>query len=448
MKGARIFIKIYQPTRAHLHPAFNKRTSYCNKPTNSWNSRKMQYSYTPIPANHIRLLKPARNTGLNSHSTLTFTFETHPISKAPPYTAISYVWGLSSTSQEIHLNSRPFPIRQNLWSCLHYLLKSTSSPSHSIDWTYIWVDAICINQRDEREKSQQVRAMDEVYSNAVVVSTWLGFQRPPNWMQWREPGVKTFEHYDWFLPEYVLEIAEREYWSRMWIVQELVLARRIRVHVSDKNFNFDELAWEVREMQKSDDDGDFRQLLAHVNARDSDFKQPLHELLLRFKNCKCSDPRDKVFALLSLLDSDDKRNLSRCFPDYTLTHDAVVVITLHYLQENHGQVITCDSNDLFESLGGSSSRLMRRRLLAASTTLFDLRSIGAAKDFREVPFYFWEHPAETQQPTTHRRLRDFVRCVGVNVWWIGLCGGVLWHFRREVDSLVKRKLVVAGRQLM
>lgn len=233
----------------------------------------------------------------------------------------------------------------------------------------------------------------------------------------------------------------------MWIVQELVLAERIRVHVSDKNFNFNDLAREARDMQKSDDEGDLRQLLAHVNARDSDFQQPLHELLLRFKNCKCSDPRDKVFALLSLLDSEDKRNLGCCFPDYTLTHDAVVAITLHYLQDHHGQIITCDSHDIFESLGASSSRLMRRRLLTASTTLFDLRSSGVT-DCRELPFYFWEHPAEAHQPNTHRRLRDFVRCVGVNVWWIGLCGGVLWHFRREVDSLVKRKLMVAGQQLL
>ena len=153
----------------------------------------MQYSYTPVAANHIRLLKSARQTGLNSNSVLTFTVETHPIARAPPYTAVSYVWGLAAASQEIRLNGHAFAIRQNLWSCLYYLMQSATNPNHNIDWTHIWVDAICINQRDEREKSQQVRAMDEVYSNATLVSAWLGFQRPPNWMQWREPDVKTFE---------------------------------------------------------------------------------------------------------------------------------------------------------------------------------------------------------------------------------------------------------------
>jgi hypothetical protein len=57
----------------------------------------------------------------------------------------------------------------------------------------VWVDAICINQKDEKEKNQQVRAMSEVYSQAVEVSAWLGPQRLPNWMQWREDVTTTVE---------------------------------------------------------------------------------------------------------------------------------------------------------------------------------------------------------------------------------------------------------------
>ncbi|GAB7328372.1 hypothetical protein MBLNU13_g00356t1 [Cladosporium sp. NU13] len=311
----------------------------------------MQYSYTPIQANHIRLLKPARHAGLSSQSILTFTVETYPIATAPPYTAVSYVWGLVSASQEIRLDGRSFAIRQNLWSCLYYLLLSTTKPNHDIDWTHIWVDAICINQRDEREKSHQVRAMDKVYSNAVAVSAWLGLNRAPNWMQWREADVKTLERSDWFLFENVLEIAERAYWSRVWIVQELVLARRVRVHVSDRSFDFRDLAFEAKNMLKCDDAEDLTQLLAYVEARDLDnidTRQPLHELLLRFKECRCSDPRDNVFAFLSLVNEEDKYYLGGCFPDYSLTHDAVVVITLHYLQDHYEQIITCDSHALFE----------------------------------------------------------------------------------------------------
>jgi hypothetical protein len=317
---------------------------------------------------------------------------------------------------------------------LYYLLLSTTNPNHNVDWTHIWVDAICINQRDEREKSHQVRAMDKVYSNAVAVSAWLGLHRAPSWMQWREADVKTLESSNWFLFENVLEIAERAYWSRMWIVQELVLARRIRLHVSDRSFDFNDLAWAAKDMLKSDDAEDLRQLLAYVEARDFDnidTQKPLHELLLRFKDCRCSDPRDNVFALLSLVNEEDKNILGNCFPDYSLTHDAVVVITLHFLQDHHEQNITCNSHAIFESLGASSSQLMRRRLLAASTTLCafsNLRGIGEA-NFREIPFYEWEHPAEAQ--ADRRRWKDSIRPVAVKVWWLVISCGTLWYFGKE-----------------
>ena len=65
--------------------------------------------------------------------------------------------------------------------------------------------------------------------------------------------MKTLESSNWFLFENVLEIAKRAYWSRMWIVQELVLARRIRLHVSDRSFDFNDLAWAAKDMLKSDD---------------------------------------------------------------------------------------------------------------------------------------------------------------------------------------------------
>jgi hypothetical protein len=39
---------------------------------------------------------------------------------------------------------------------------------------FLWIDAICINQSDNEEKSQQVRLMGEIYSKAEVVRVWLG----------------------------------------------------------------------------------------------------------------------------------------------------------------------------------------------------------------------------------------------------------------------------------
>jgi hypothetical protein len=146
----------------------------------------MPYSYSPIAKNHIRLLKPAglgRSTRSTINADLSFSVVTVPIASDHLYTAVSYAWGLGAACQEVRLDGYGFAIRQNLWSCLHYLMLLKTHPHHHTPWDYIWVDAICINQSSEKEKNQQVRAMDKVYSNAMEVSAWFGLQRLPHWFQ-------------------------------------------------------------------------------------------------------------------------------------------------------------------------------------------------------------------------------------------------------------------------
>jgi hypothetical protein len=41
--------------------------------------------------------------------------------------------------------------------------------------TYIWIDAICINQSDNAEKGIQVQNMGRIYSHALKMVGWLGF---------------------------------------------------------------------------------------------------------------------------------------------------------------------------------------------------------------------------------------------------------------------------------
>jgi hypothetical protein len=38
----------------------------------------------------------------------------------------------------------------------------------------IWIDALCIDQKNEQEKSEQVQQMREIYAKAHRVVTWLG----------------------------------------------------------------------------------------------------------------------------------------------------------------------------------------------------------------------------------------------------------------------------------
>jgi hypothetical protein len=77
---------------------------------------------------------------------------------AEPFDALSYCCGPPVLSCIINVNGAPgFRITKNLWTALQRVRKTDSDRR-------IWVDAVCIDQEDEGEKSSQVRHMHAVYS--------------------------------------------------------------------------------------------------------------------------------------------------------------------------------------------------------------------------------------------------------------------------------------------
>jgi hypothetical protein len=99
------------------------------------------------------------------------------LDNCPPYFALSYVWGERANPMRISLNGRTSTVTGNLWTALQHF-QSTSRPVTRNLWTALrhfrstsgpvtlWVDALCINQDDAVEKSQQVRQMRRIYSGA------------------------------------------------------------------------------------------------------------------------------------------------------------------------------------------------------------------------------------------------------------------------------------------
>jgi hypothetical protein len=80
---------------------------------------------------------------------------------------LSYMWGPPSDSMhDIMLNGCILPVRRNLFQFLRVASRRYSG-------IYIWIDAICINQADDAEKSKQVARMDIVY-RAPKTLVWLG----------------------------------------------------------------------------------------------------------------------------------------------------------------------------------------------------------------------------------------------------------------------------------
>lgn len=124
--------------------------------------------YTPLPDGSVRLLRllPHSDEEPGIKCNL-FTCTMLSSGRAHPYDALSYVWGPESNQHFIHIDGREVSVRANLYAALSHLQDRFLE-------RILWIDAICINQNDNEEKSRQVQFMARIYAKASSVIVWLG----------------------------------------------------------------------------------------------------------------------------------------------------------------------------------------------------------------------------------------------------------------------------------
>jgi hypothetical protein len=133
------------------------------------------------------------------------------------------------------LNNEHFAINQNLHAALEHLRSQTSNPT-------LWIDAICINQADESERSRQVSLMGDIYTCAVQVVNWLGPSTPNTALGLKilaylfgDKDISSgppWENYKAsFLCAGLQDILKRDYFERIWVVQENALASMISLQI-------------------------------------------------------------------------------------------------------------------------------------------------------------------------------------------------------------------------
>ncbi|KAF4624350.1 hypothetical protein G7Y89_g13822 [Cudoniella acicularis] len=298
----------------------------------------MHYSLLNTTRNEIRLLtllpssSPSSNPNPTSEVQCTLTHAS--LFNPPPYIALSYHWGLAKdTLVSITLNGQPFNATANLKAALIQLQKSGLKT--------LWIDAVCIDQENAEEKSQQILQMGAIYRKATMTIAWLGeenetsgtaflfIERFWEFQQKSEqevsslkivvnenrngemkPGITIFNDEQDAVNAIAafLHLLRRPYWRRIWIIQELALSRTIEILCGPHKTPWSKLENALRQMKifywrQVDAHTGFTRLLNIQKFReDAMSDKPVHflEAIGRSQSSLATEERDKVFAVLQL----------------------------------------------------------------------------------------------------------------------------------------------------
>lgn len=295
------------------------------------------YRYTPLEADEVRLVRvlAARTSQVKCE------ILHRPFENPPDYTAISYAWGDPSDVTKIKIRDEHFPVfvEVPISRSLYHALEALRRRGENV---LVWADALSIDQQNRDEKNQQLSLMADIYKKAQYVAVWLGpegedsdlatalLQDVATAVQTGAGRVEVMNIFasraqDQSLPA-LAALFEREYWNRLWIVQEIFNAAYVYVHCGSSQ----PLPWTVyqtasRVFQQYKKDLEFffprnhsiasqkqysySQILAYsgpgsLPELDSLVSLGDEALLAVLRACRrqlSSDPKDKVFGVLGVL---------------------------------------------------------------------------------------------------------------------------------------------------
>jgi hypothetical protein len=296
----------------------------------------------------------------------------------PPYLAISYVWGVSRPTQTLHGSHGSFALSRNTQAILEYLFTAYEPGTH------IWIDTLCINQSDNREKSSQIQLMREVYTSSTLVLAWLGdlgiersafelssaMDEINSHAKWCKDGGRFDKVDPWRAPlgcqcrrdrgrDTLVTIApllELPWFKRSWVFQEVVSGSGV-VMVSKCAGKMKEILWDDFLLYLADHNvlqfGDTfgtdsrtygssnasimagHRLLCHGDKDHPPAIMPLQTLLVECApNFQATDPRDRIYALLGLSDDINFQFLEADYAEPVealFTNTACLILTLRMI---------------------------------------------------------------------------------------------------------------------
>ncbi|KAK2754362.1 hypothetical protein FQN54_007006 [Arachnomyces sp. PD_36] len=327
------------------------------KPVDDWLATRwlddFKYESLPSSATFIRLLDIEDG---NRSDIIRCSLRKVNLDANPDFDALSYSWqkdifkdkqwgylrvllpsiplfsAWAGRSKAIICNGGILFIQENLFDFLLRLREMKKDRS-------IWIDALCINQRDKEERSFQVVLMDKIYGSADTVLVWLGepskgsttgmefMAKLRNYDEWSSTShqiahgtrqeVWRLYQADYSAGYPTAAFFKREYFQRSWVVQELVLAKKLCFYIGSTEISSDVLLngamWVltagkyislINRMLSADRTG-YESVPYIFQARDKHRNGKLLSLqdyLSLCRGLRATDPRDKVFATLGVVD--------------------------------------------------------------------------------------------------------------------------------------------------
>lgn len=223
------------------------------------NEKGFQYEPLPHPITHIRLLEIQPQ--LSAHdSAISCRLRCVRLTEYDQcYTALSYTWNYDGPPRSIFINGQEVRIRSNLYELLHVYRRKLML--HALPTVFLWVDAICLDFSNVRERNSQVQIMPNIFQRAKTVLAWLeplpgtpeaaggrarleklvdflgeindDLDRPQNYHHDRYLSAKYIPDSpsstcrfsdEWHT---MLHLCRHHYWSRLWILQENRFAQKL-----------------------------------------------------------------------------------------------------------------------------------------------------------------------------------------------------------------------------
>ncbi|OHE97766.1 hypothetical protein CORC01_06971 [Colletotrichum orchidophilum] len=294
------------------------------------------------------------------------------------YTALSYTWGENVFNETIECDNHV----KNITKSLEVALRAFRQEDRSV---VMWIDQICINQDDHKEKEQQIPLMSRIYQNAMNTVIWLGESSSDSasaiklledvriLLQFTEKNIGPEEFERLTLPSPDAEVwralwdfLSRPWFTRLWIIQEVILSFDAWVICGNDVTTWDVLSlaclnlwtcgisrWLGEKLNSGshtiDIQRDLCESVQHLSSMKSSYHSvtmSLFDLLVGSREAKCYDNRDKVYGLLGVCDNRDRSATKLSYADdFPVTH-LYRDLTARHLWSNPsslrlGVILTC-----------------------------------------------------------------------------------------------------------